>query len=64
MSRNHVIRLHGVDGNGVNLVTLADVWRHARPKTEFAAPDVGGRLPNISRSAVALDIRSRRLGAT
>jgi hypothetical protein len=39
MTRNPVIRLHGVRNNGVNLVTLADVWRYALPDTEFAAPD-------------------------
>jgi phospholipase/carboxylesterase len=39
MTRNLVIRLHGVGSNGVNLVSLANVWRHALPDTEFAAPD-------------------------
>jgi hypothetical protein len=39
MTRDPAIRLHGVGSNGVNLVTLADVWRHALPDTEFAAPD-------------------------
>jgi hypothetical protein len=39
MTRNPVIRLHGVRSNGVNLVALADVWRYALPDTEFAAPD-------------------------
>jgi hypothetical protein len=39
MTRNPVIRLHGVRSNGANLVALADVWRYALPDTDFAAPD-------------------------
>jgi phospholipase/carboxylesterase len=65
MTRNLVIRPHGVGSNGVD---LADAWRHALPDTEFAAPDaplsVWPRLPPSGvRKGVTETKRRERVAA-